>query len=192
MRNLCFATNNKGKLEEIQALLSGKFNILSLQDIGCLEELPETQPTIQGNSRQKAEFVAEKYKVDCFADDTGLEVKALNGEPGVDTAFYAGPQKSPKDNMDLLLKNLTGVNDRRARFVSVITLVMEGKVTQFEGAVEGTITLDKKGEKGFGYDPIFQPNGFSKTMAELTMDEKNQISHRGQAVRQLTDFLAQK
>jgi XTP/dITP diphosphohydrolase len=192
MRNLCFATNNKGKLEEIQALLSGKFNILSLQDIGCLEELPETQPTIQGNSRQKAEFVAEKYKVDCFADDTGLEVKALNGEPGVDTAFYAGPQKSPKDNMDLLLKNLTGVNDRRARFVSVITLVMEGKVTQFEGAVEGTITLDKKGEKGFGYDPIFQPNGFSKTMAELTMDEKNQISHRGKAVRQLTDFLAQK
>lgn len=192
MRNLCFATNNKGKLEEIQALLSEKFNILSLQDIGCLEELPETQPTIQGNSREKAEFVAEKYKVDCFADDTGLEVKALNGEPGVDTAFYAGPQKSPKDNMDLLLKNLTGVNDRRARFVSVITLVMDGKVTQFEGAVEGTITLDKKGDKGFGYDPIFQPNGFSKTMAELSMEEKNQISHRGKAVRQLAEFLAKK
>jgi len=192
MRNLCFATNNKGKLEEIQALLSQKFNILSLEDIGCEEELPETQPTIQGNSLQKAEFVAEKYNVDCFADDTGLEVYALNGEPGVDTAFYAGPQKSPKDNMDLLLKNLTGVNDRRARFVSVITLVMDGKVTQFEGTVEGTITLEKKGEKGFGYDPIFQPNGFSKTMAELSMEEKNEISHRGKAVRQLADFLAKK
>jgi XTP/dITP diphosphohydrolase len=179
-------------LAEIKAILNNQYNILSLQDIGCHEELPETTPTIPGNSRQKAEYVWNNYKVSCFADDSGLEVEALGGEPGVNTAFYAGPQKNPNDNMDLLLKNLQGKDSRRAKFITVITLVLDGKVHQFEGIVEGEILKEKKGSQGFGYDPIFRPNGFDKSFAELSMEEKNKISHRGKAVMQLADFLKNK
>jgi XTP/dITP diphosphohydrolase len=187
--NLCFATNNKGKLEEIKVLLGPPFQILSLEDIGCHEELPETQPTIEGNSRQKAEYVWKKYKVDCFADDTGLEVFALDGAPGVISARYAGVKCSPEDNMNLLLKNMENVKDRRARFRSCITLFLNGSVSQFEGVVNGEILKEKKGGKGFGYDPIFQPAGYAQSFAELDMEEKNKMSHRAKAAKALIQFL---
>lgn len=186
---LCFATNNKGKLEEINSLIGDKFQILSLQDIGCLEDLAETQLTLEGNSRQKAEYVWEKYKVNCFADDTGLEVFALDGAPGVISARYAGEKCSPEDNMQLLLKNMQGMTNRKARFRTCITLFLNGSVVQFEGVVNGEILKEKKGSKGFGYDPIFLPEGYSESFAELDMGEKNRISHRGKAVRALISFL---
>jgi len=186
---LCFATNNKGKLAEINHLLSPQYTILSLQDIGCFEELEETQPTIEGNSLQKASYVHKKYQINCFADDTGLEVAALNGAPGVLSARYAGPECSPEDNMNLLLKNLEGKTDRSATFKTVITLFINNQPYTFTGSVDGVILTEKKGTKGFGYDPIFQPNGFSKTFAEMTMEEKNPISHRGRAVALLIEFL---
>jgi XTP/dITP diphosphohydrolase len=186
---LCFATNNKGKLAEIKHLLSDQYTILSLQDIGCNEDLEETQPTIEGNSLQKASYVYEKYKISCFADDTGLEVNALNGAPGVVSARYAGPDCSPEDNMNLLLKNLEGKSDRSASFKTVITLIINGKPYTFTGFVDGIILNEKRGAKGFGYDPIFQPVGFSKTFAEMSMEEKNPISHRGRAVAKLITFL---
>jgi XTP/dITP diphosphohydrolase len=187
--NLCFATNNKGKLEEIKSLVGNKHTILSLTDIGCFEELAETQPTIEGNSRQKAQYIWDTYKVNCFADDTGLEVFALNGAPGVISARYAGEKCNPDDNMALLLKNMEGIKERYARFKTCITLIINGSVSQFEGIVKGEITLKKMGEKGFGYDPIFKPQWYDRTFAELTMDEKNLISHRGLAVRSLINFL---
>lgn len=186
---LCFATNNKGKLEEIKALLGPPFHILSLQDIGCHEELPETQPTIEGNSQQKAEYVWKKYKIPCFADDTGLEVFALDGAPGVISARYAGEKCSPEDNMKLLLKNMENIKDRTARFRACITLFLNGSMSQFEGVVNGEILTEKKGGKGFGYDPIFRPVGYSQSFAELDLEEKNKISHRGKAARALIQFL---
>ncbi|HVD96694.1 MAG TPA: non-canonical purine NTP diphosphatase [Cytophagaceae bacterium] len=186
---LCFATNNKGKLQEIQALLKGKYEVVSLQDIGCHEELAETQDTIEGNSLQKAEHVWNNYNVSCFADDTGLEVAALNGEPGVYSARYAGPDCSPADNIILLLHKLTGKENRDALFRTCITLILDGKVHQFEGNVKGQILKLGRGEKGFGYDPIFQPDGYEKTFAEMTMEEKNKLSHRARAVEQLVEFL---
>jgi XTP/dITP diphosphohydrolase len=189
---LCFATNNKGKLQEIKALLDGKFEIVSLQEIGCLEELPETRDTIEGNSLQKADYVWQHYKVSCFADDTGLEVKALNGEPGVYSARYAGPDCSPEDNMILLLHKMTEQKDRSALFRTCITLILEGEIHQFEGNVKGEILPVRQGEKGFGYDPIFKPEGFEKSFAEMSMEEKNKISHRGKAVRALAEFLNRK
>jgi len=189
MMKLCFATNNAHKLLEVKSLLDEKFEIVSLQDIGCHEELGETAGTISGNSNQKAAYVYAKYKVDCFADDSGLEVAVLNNEPGVDSAIYAGLQRNHDDNMRLLLKNLEGKGDRRARFITVVTLIVSGNHFQFEGLLEGKILTEKRGQGGFGYDPVFVPNGFDKTLAQMTMEEKNRISHRAKAIKKLVAFL---
>lgn len=187
--NLCFATNNAHKLEEVKAILGNRFQILSLEDINCNEELPEERDTLEGNSLQKAEFVFNTYKISCFADDTGLEVEALQGAPGVYSARYAGEQRSAEDNIHMLLKNLQGEQNRKARFRTVVTLIQSGDVHQFEGIVEGIIIENRKGNSGFGYDPVFVPNGFSKTMAEMSSLEKNQISHRARAIQKLVEFL---
>ena len=187
--NLCFATNNGHKLEEVKSLLNGTIEIVSLNEIGCLEELQETTGTISGNSKQKAEYVFNTYKVSCFADDSGLEVEALHGAPGVDSAIYAGPQRSHEDNIELLLKNMNGKVNRSARFVTVITLFMNGQVRQFEGEVKGQILYTRKGTGGFGYDPVFMPDGFSISLAEMTMDQKNKISHRAKAIEKLVKFI---
>ncbi|GAB2766260.1 non-canonical purine NTP diphosphatase [Rhabdobacter roseus] len=186
---LCFATNNAHKLTEIQALLGDTFQLQTLADVGCHEELPETQATLAGNSRQKAEYLWTKYQVNNFADDTGLEVYALNGEPGVYSARYAGPQRNADDNMQLLQERLADQPDRRARFVTVITLVLDGSFHQFEGSVEGTIIQEKRGTYGFGYDPIFVPLGRDCTFAEMTLAEKSQLSHRARAFAKLAAFL---
>lgn len=189
MISICFATNNKNKLQEVRSKIGNQFTILSLEDIGCQEELPETQPTIEGNSAQKARYVALKYKVNCFADDTGLLVDALNGEPGVYSARYAGPECSAEDNMNKLLTALKGITNRKAAFKTCITLVLNDEQFQFAGEVNGTILTERHGEKGFGYDPIFQPEGYSTSFAEMPMEEKNTISHRALAVAKLFDFL---
>jgi XTP/dITP diphosphohydrolase len=190
---LCFATNNQHKLDEVAALLGGHFVLLSLQDVGCQEELAEDFFTLEDNSRQKAEFVFKNFQVPCFADDTGLEVDALLGEPGVFSARYAGPQRNSDDNMNLLLQKLVDQSNRTARFRTVITLFeSDGAVNRFEGIVDGKILTEKRGTEGFGYDPIFQPNGFSKTLAELTMEEKNKISHRARAMSKLVEYLQAK
>jgi XTP/dITP diphosphohydrolase len=186
---LCFASNNNHKLSEIRLLLEPDFSVLSLREIGCFDELPETRDTLEGNSLQKAEFVYDKFKLPCFADDTGLEVMALNNEPGVFSARYAGEHKSSEDNIKLLLKNLAGIADRRARFRSVITLVGLKEIQFFEGVVAGVITDQKKGEEGFGYDPVFQPEGYHKTFAEMNLVEKNRISHRALALQKLIAWL---
>lgn len=186
---LCFATNNDHKISEVQRCLPQGVKLVSLKEIGCLEELAETTGTIPGNSRQKAEYVFQHYHVDCFADDSGLEVEALSGAPGVDSAMYAGPQRSHKDNIELLLKNLEGKVNRKARFITVITLIVNGQSHQFEGALQGTIIDTPRGTGGFGYDPVFVPDGENRTLAELTMDEKNAISHRAKAIQKLLHFL---
>jgi XTP/dITP diphosphohydrolase len=186
---LCFATNNAHKLEEIQAILGDSFELLSLNDIHCKEELPETGNTLEANSLQKAKYLYDNYQVDCFADDTGLEVHALGGEPGVYSARYAGLQRSHSDNVNLLLKNLVNKPDRSARFRTVITLIQNGKVTQFEGIVNGKIIEDLRGIKGFGYDPIFIPEGYDRTFAEMELIEKIKISHRGRAFEKLVTYL---
>ena len=188
---LCFASNNIYKLNEIRPLLEPDFRILSLADIGCFEELPETQPTIEGNSIQKAEYVLHHYKVACFADDTGLEVEALNNEPGVYSARYAGEHKSSEDNINLLLEKLKSFQNLKARFKTIISLAGIGNLKTFEGIVEGTILREKRGTQGFGYDPIFQPLDFSKTFAEMDIAEKNPISHRGRAIEKLVVYLRQ-
>ena len=189
MKTICFATNNANKLEEIQQMLGTSFEIKGLKDIGCEEDIPETSPTIEGNSRLKAQYVWEKYGISCFADDTGLEVHALNGEPGVYSARYAGPQRNSNDNIDLLLKNLADKQDRSAQFKTVMTLILNGEEQQFEGIAKGTILHERTGAKGFGYDPVFQPEGYASSFAEMTMDEKNAISHRGKSVRKLVAYL---
>lgn len=186
---ICFATNNVHKLEEARAVIPEEFQIESLQSIGCQEDLPETQNTIEGNAIQKALFVKEKYGMDCFSDDTGLEVEALNGQPGVDTAHYAGPQRDATKNMNLLLKNLEGKSNRKAAFKTVIACVWQGDLYTFEGRVDGRISMQPKGNQGFGYDPIFIPDGYEQTFAELGPEIKNRLSHRTIAVRQLVDFL---
>lgn len=190
MYSLCFATNNIHKLEEIKESIDGRVRLLTLSEIGCFEELPETRPTLEGNSLQKAEYVFDKYKVACFADDTGLEVEALNGEPGVISARYAGAQRNSNDNIDLLLKKLHNIADRHARFRTVIALVglNEHPIT-FEGIVNGTIIEERRGTSGFGYDPVFIPEGYDKTFAEMTLNEKSQISHRAMALKKLHVFL---
>ena len=190
---ICFATNNPHKLEEVRnKVASLPISINSLADIGCAEELPETQDTIPGNSLQKAMYVFTHYGVPCFADDTGLEVDALNGEPGVYSARYAGPQRSSNDNINLLLKNLEGRATRAAQFRTVITLVGLGsEPTIFEGVVRGEIGTGLRGSSGFGYDPVFIPQGQLRTFAEMTLTEKNQLSHRAIAVSKLITFLAQ-
>ncbi len=186
---LCFATNNQHKFEEVKPFLSPKFNLLKLTDVGCHEELPETTGTIAGNSKQKADYVFNKFKIDCFADDSGLEVFVLNNSPGVDSAHYAGAQRNHQDNINLLLNNMEGIDDRKARFVTIITLILSGKYFQFEGVLEGSILSEQKGAGGFGYDPVFLPQGYLNTLAEMTLEEKNRISHRAKAVQQLVDFL---
>ena len=187
---ICFATNNAKKIEEVKVALGSDFEIVSLKDIGCNEELPETGDTLDHNAFQKARFVKENYGVDCFADDTGLEVESLNGEPGVYSGRYAGEPRSDERNTELLLKNLKGKEDRKARFRTVIALILEGKEYAFEGIASGEIIEEKIGGGGFGYDPIFKPDSYSRTFAELTMAEKNQISHRGKAVKALIEFLS--
>lgn len=186
---LVFASNNKNKIKEIQSILSGSIQLLSLEEIGCHEEIPETADTIEGNAILKANYVTEKYGYDCFADDTGLEVTALNGEPGVYSARYAGEQKDSNDNMNKLLKSLSGIEDRSAQFKTVVALNLNGKQHLFTGIAKGNITLDKKGNHGFGYDPIFQPENYTETFAELASEIKNKISHRAKATNQLIDFL---
>jgi XTP/dITP diphosphohydrolase len=186
---LVFATNNKHKLEELQAILGDQFKLLSLKDIGCNEEIPEEQETLEGNASQKAFFVYEKYGYNCFADDTGLEIEALNGEPGVYSARYAGEEKSAEANMNKVLDKLAKINNRNARFRTVISLIINGREKQFEGIVKGAILEEKKGASGFGYDPIFQPNDFQLSFAEMPLNEKNKISHRGRAVQKLVSYL---
>jgi XTP/dITP diphosphohydrolase len=186
---LCFATNNLHKLQEVRSILDEKYSILSLADIGCKEELAEEQDTIPGNSFQKAEYVFKKYKIACFADDSGLEITALDGRPGVDSAHYAGPQRSFEDNMDLVLSNLQNTKNREAQFCTVITLITPTVSKQFEGILKGAIQKEKRGIGGFGYDPIFLPDGFSKTLAEMSMEDKNKISHRAIAMKKLMRFL---
>lgn len=187
--NLVFASNNKNKIKEIQSILPETIKILSLEEIGCYEEIPETADTIEGNAILKANYVTEKYGYDCFADDTGLEVTVLNGDPGVYSARYAGEQRDANDNMNKLLEALSGKSDRSAQFKTVIALNLKGKQSLFTGIAKGTITLNKTGNQGFGYDPIFQPENYSETFAELSSEVKNKISHRGKATRQLIDFL---
>jgi XTP/dITP diphosphohydrolase len=186
--NICLASNNQKKLEELRALLPA-FSFLSLSEIGCQEELPETGDTLHTNSLEKAQFVADRYRVSCIADDSGLEVDALDGAPGVYSARFAGPQRSDTDNMALLLKKLAGVTDRSARFRTVITLILNGAVHQFEGTIEGHILHTPSGTSGFGYDPIFCPENHERSFAEMSAAEKNAISHRGKAVGLLADFL---
>lgn len=186
---LVFASNNKNKILEIQSLLPETIQILSLEAIGCHEEIPETAATIEGNAILKANYVTQKYGYDCFADDTGLEVEALNGAPGVFSARYAGEQKNSDDNMAKVLDALSDKNNRNAHFKTVITLNLKGKQYLFTGIAEGQITAKKSGDQGFGYDPIFQPIGFKETFAELSLETKNKISHRGKATQKLIAFL---
>jgi XTP/dITP diphosphohydrolase len=186
---LVFASNNKNKIYELQSMLPESITILSLESIGCFEDIPETADTIEGNAIQKANYVTQKYGFDCFADDTGLEVDALNGEPGVFSARYAGEQRNADDNMNKLLVNLSDKNNRAAQFKTVITLNLKGEQHLFTGIAKGEITLEKIGNQGFGYDPIFQPEGYVETFAQLALDIKNKISHRGKATQQLIAFL---
>ncbi|WP_034059377.1 non-canonical purine NTP diphosphatase [Lacinutrix jangbogonensis] len=187
--HLVFATNNLNKLKEVQSLIPSSIQLISLKDIGCIEDVPETQNTIKGNAIQKAEYIKNHYGYDCFADDTGLEVETLNNEPGVFSARYAGPQRDANDNMNLLLNNLKDKPNRNAQFKTVVALHLNGKLETFTGICKGEITQDKKGEKGFGYDPIFMPNGYSQTFAEIELKLKNDIGHRGKAISLLVDLL---
>ena len=189
MMKLVFATNNQHKLQEIKHLLDGPFEILSLNDINCDDDIPENQETIEGNAAEKSFYIWNKYGLNCFADDTGLEIEALNGEPGVYSARYAGEEKSAEKNMDLVLQKLSEIKNRKARFKTVISLVIDGREVQFEGIVNGQILEEKRGKTGFGYDPIFQPEESHLSFAEMPMDEKNKISHRGRAVQKLVDYL---
>ncbi|AFC25058.1 RdgB/HAM1 family non-canonical purine NTP pyrophosphatase [Saprospira grandis] len=191
-KKLVMATANAGKIREIKAQLGEQYDFLSLPDIGCLEDIPEEQDSLQGNALQKAQYVWDHYGYPCFSEDTGLEVAALNGAPGVYTARYAGPQKNPDDNMDLLLKELAQAQDRSAQFRTVICLYLgPDDIHYFEGIAPGKIAPQRLGEKGFGYDPIFVPQGHERSFAQMTLAEKQELSHRGQAVRQLSQFLAQ-
>lgn len=189
LAEIVFATNNLHKLEEARALAAGKMKILSLSDINCHDDIPETADTLEGNAFIKARWVKEKYGYDCFADDTGLMVDALDGAPGVYSARFAGPQCNANDNMALLLEKLKGVDDRKARFVTVIALVKDGEEHLFTGKVEGTIATEPHGPEGFGYDPVFIAEESGLPFAEMSQQDKNAISHRGRAMRQLIDFL---
>ena len=186
---IVFASNNKNKIQEIQSMLPDTIQIVSLESIGCFEEIPETDDTIEGNAILKANYVTQKYGFDCFADDTGLEVEALNGEPGVYSARYAGEQRNADDNMNKLLEELLDKPNRNAQFKTVIALNLKGKQYLFTGIASGEITLEKKGTGGFGYDPIFKPTNYDETFAELSLAVKNEISHRGKATKALLDFL---
>jgi XTP/dITP diphosphohydrolase len=190
MITICFATNNQHKLYEVRDAVPEEIKIVSLDEINCFEELPETSDTLEGNSYQKASFVLEHYKIPCFADDTGLEVEALDGEPGVYSARFAGPQRNSEDNIALLLARLESKANRKARFRTVITLVgFEPEPLFFEGIIDGEIIRSVRGGNGFGYDPVFQPAGFTKTFAEMDLAEKNSLSHRAIAVKKLSTYL---
>jgi len=186
---IVFASNNPNKVKEIQMVLPDTIQLVSLADIGCTDDIPETADTLEGNAILKANYVTEKYGLNCFADDTGLEIDALQGEPGVYSARYAGEQKSAEDNMAKVLQNLAEVTNRSAQFKTVIALNLDGQQHLFTGLVKGQITTEKKGTNGFGYDPIFQAEGHDKTFAELTPLEKASCSHRARAVAQLVKFL---
>ncbi len=186
---LVFASNNKNKIKEIQLLVPNTIQVLSLEDIGCTEEIPETASTIEGNAILKANYITEKYGYDCFADDSGLEVDALNNEPGVFSARYAGEPKNDENNMDKLLANLKGIENKKAHFKTVICLNLNGEQQLFTGIINGRIIEERIGTNGFGYDPIFVADGYQKTFAELTIEEKSNISHRGIAVKKLVAFL---
>ncbi len=190
MRTLVFATNNKHKLDEVRKITQGMVNIVSLADINCHDDIPETANTLEGNALQKARYIKDKFGFDCFADDTGLEVKALNNAPGVYSARYAGEGHDSQANMNKLLHEMEHIEAREARFRTVIALILGEKEYLFDGIINGFITKEKKGESGFGYDPIFMPNGHTQTFAELGNDIKNQISHRAIAVHKLAEFLA--
>ena len=187
---LVFATNNQYKLSEIRSLVPKGVDILSLKDINCNEELPETNPTLQQNALQKAKYVFENYGFNCFADDTGLEIDALGGDPGVYSARYAGNHCDAEDNMKKVLYNMQGVEKRGAKFRTVVALIIDGEENLFEGECIGNITKVKSGQEGFGYDPIFMPNSSGKTFAEMRKDEKGVISHRGKAIKKLVRFLS--
>jgi len=189
MQQLVFATNNSHKLEEVAARINGKFDLVTLEDIGCHDDIPETGLTFRENASIKSKYVYNNYKLNCFGDDSGLEIDGLNGKPGVYSARYAGEHGNHSANMDKVLANLKGVTDRRARFRTVISLIWDGEEHFFEGTVEGTIRHERSGSRGFGYDPIFQPEGYAITFAEMSLDEKNRISHRAKAVEKLIDFL---
>ena len=190
MMTLCFATNNKHKLEEVALAVKDNLTILSLAELSVDEELPETQDTLEGNALQKAQYLFDKLCIPCFADDSGLEVEALNGEPGVYSARYAGVHRNSDDNMTLLLKNLVGQKNRKAKFRTVIALVgYQPQPQLFDGTVEGHIIHEKKGNLGFGYDPIFVAEGYKRTFAEMTAEEKNNLSHRAIAVKKLVGYL---
>jgi XTP/dITP diphosphohydrolase len=190
MTRLCFATNNRHKLDEVASLLKHSFDVVGLADVAFNKELAEDFFTLEENSKQKAEFIFNTFQLPCFADDSGLEVDALNGAPGVNSAHYAGPQRSHADNLELLLQKLEGITNRKAQFRTVITFIeTSGQAMQFEGIVKGVILHQARGIQGFGYDPVFLPEGFEKSLAEMNMEEKNRISHRASAVRKLVDFL---
>lgn len=189
MKKLIFATNNPHKLKEIQHALKWVFEVISLADMDFDEEMPETHETIEENASEKSYFIYNRFKINCFADDTGLEIEALNGEPGVYSARYAGENPTFEDNMNKVMKLLEGQENRSACFRTVISLIIDGKETQFEGRVDGNILTEKHGHAGFGYDPIFQPTGYTESFAEMDLDLKNEISHRGRAVKKLIEFL---
>ena len=189
---LVFATNNKHKLEEVRAIVGDRVEILSLNDIDCHDDIPETADTLQGNALIKARYIHEKYNVDCFADDTGLEVEALDGAPGVYSARYAGEECDSQSNMHKLLENLTGENNRNAQFRTVIALIIKGEEKLFNGIVKGEISREKMGNSGFGYDPIFIPEGFSQSFAQMSSEMKNSISHRYRATEQLSNYLKER
>ena len=186
---IIFATHNQNKLLEVQALMPSYIKLISLEDLGFDEDIPETSGTIAGNAIQKVEYLKNRFQQPIFADDTGLLVEALDGEPGVYSARYAGEQKSSEDNMDLLLKKLTNNNNRSARFVTAIALDLNNNQTLFEGVCEGSILLERSGSKGFGYDPVFQPDGYKKSFAQMTLTEKGAISHRAKALAKLIEYL---
>ncbi|WP_036147041.1 non-canonical purine NTP diphosphatase [Maribacter sp. Hel_I_7] len=186
---LVFATHNPNKLKEVQQLVPNQIELINLETIGCTTDIPETADTLEGNAKLKADFITNNYQLSCFADDTGLLVNSLKGEPGVYSARYAGTQADSNANMDKLLTNLSSKKDRSAYFQTVIALNLNGKTYIFEGKIEGVITASKRGENGFGYDPIFQPNGYKETFAELPLTIKNKISHRALAFKKLITYL---
>jgi len=192
MKKLVFATNNKHKLDEVRAILEPEFSIVSLAELNCTEDIPETADTLDGNALIKAQYIHDKFGLDCFADDTGLEVDALNGEPGVYSARYAGEDHNAQNNMCKVLAMLGENKNRSAKFRTVIALIQGDQTTYFEGRINGNITVQPRGASGFGYDPIFVPENYVSTFAQLSAEEKNQISHRALAVKKLVDYLQQK
>jgi len=189
MRKIVFATNNKHKMSEVSAILCSDIELLSLKDIECFEEIPETQDTIEGNALQKAHYIYDKFGIDCFADDTGLMVESLNGAPGVYSARYAGEDCNSENNIQKLLHELKNLNNRKACFKTVAALILDGKEYLFEGIISGSILKEKHGSEGFGYDPVFMPDGYDLSFAQMGMELKNKISHRALAMTKLSDFL---